>query len=1048
MKKDILLLLCLCLIVHLDIFASSSKKIDSLSGLRTNFSNPPSDVKTAVYWYWISDNISKEGVVKDLQAMKKVGINRAFIGNIGEPSVPYGDVKIFTDEWWDILHTALKTASDLGIEIGIFNSPGWSQSGGPWVKKEQSMRYLASSSIIINGPCSELIQLPEINDAQDVKVLAFPIVDEKKASWKIVKNEGESCSIDMKVPFEVARTLFVKVSSVIKTSAKLYFYKNNKYSLLKEFEIDRSNPAIQVGFDPYAPIVIALPHMKCDSYKLVLGNSGAGSAEVTLSSKAYVERYPEKTLAKMFQTPLPMWDEYLWEDQPEVDDSTIILDPNQIIDLTSKVTEDGKINWNVPIGKWKLVRYAMKTTGQTNAPASPEGTGLEVDKMSKIHLKSHFESFIGEILRRIPAKDRHCFKAVVMDSYETGGLNWTDDMEKSFVEKFGYSPIPYLPVLQGEIIGSAEISNRFLWDLRRLIADRVAYDYVGGLRELCHKYGLTTWLENYGHWGFPSEFLLYGGQSDEIAGEFWSVGSLGDIENRAASSCGHIYGKNKIWAESFTCGGPDFYRYPAEMKPRGDRFFTEGINATLLHLYIQQPNNRMPGINAPYGNEFNRHNIWFSHLDLFINYLKRCNYLLQQGTYVADVAYFIGEDTPKMTGICEPALPKGYSFDYINADVLLNNSSVVNGCLTLESGMKYRVLVLPHLKTMRPEILKKIEEFISNGLIVLGDRPIKSPSLQNYPKADVEVEQLSNLIWNSNLSSKDKSIYGKGYVYFNTNLERIFADLKLQPDFTYSNSSVPLLFIHRKLKNCDIYFVSNQSDSIVSTTATFRVNRKKVELWDPVSAEMRIATATVFNGLSSMELTLQPNESSFIVFHDEKTPALHDIPNFPKGKHILTINSPWSIVFHNQSDRVSKSVIWDNLQDLSTSDDIFLKYFSGSITYKNSFNLNSLPSNEMYIDLGKVMLMAKIKVNGKYVGGVWTSPYKLNISNYVNVGKNTIEVEVVNNWINRLIGDKRLPLSQRSTWNTFTYLTEDTQLQPSGLLGPVIIESYDYELMR
>ena len=206
--------------------------------------------------------------------------------------------------------------------------------------------------------------------------------------------------------------------------------------------------------------------------------------------------------------------------------------------------------------------------------------------MSKKHIEAHFEAFLGEIYRRIPAEDRKCWKVVVEDSYETGGQNFTDGFLEDFKARYGYDPVPFLPVYAGTVVQSEEISDRFLWDMRRLVADKIAYDYVAGLRDVSHKYGLTTWLENYGHWGFPGEFLQYGGQSDEIGGEFWSEGSLGDIENRAASSCGHIYGKNKISAESFTAGGGGYHRYPAMMKQRGDRFFTEGINNTMMHLYI------------------------------------------------------------------------------------------------------------------------------------------------------------------------------------------------------------------------------------------------------------------------------------------------------------------------------------------------------------------------------------------------------------------------------------------------------------------------------
>ena len=348
----------------------------------------------------------------------------------------------------------------------------------------------------------------------------------------------------------------------------------------------------------------------------------------------------------------------------------MIVQPAEVKDLSGLVDTKGVLRWRVPQGRWVVERAMMRPTGTVNSPAPADATGYETDKMSRTHIRAHFDAYLGEILRRIPPEDRKTFKIVVEDSYETGGQNWTDSLVADFRRAYGYDPVPYIPVLSGTVVGSEEQSDRFLWDLRRLVADEVAYQYVGGLREISHEHGLTTWLENYGHWGFPGEFLQYGGQSDEVAGEFWSFGDLGNIENRCASSCAHIYGKPKTWAESFTCGGPDFTQYPGQMKQRGDRFFTEGINATLLHLYIQQPADSVPGVNAWFGNEFNRHNTWFSQFDVFARYLKRCNYMLQQGRYVADVAYFIGEDAPKMTGRQDPALPAGYSFDYVNAEVI------------------------------------------------------------------------------------------------------------------------------------------------------------------------------------------------------------------------------------------------------------------------------------------------------------------------------------------------------------------------------------------
>ena len=509
----------------------------SMARMRESFRNVPDETPLAVYWYWVSDNISEEGVVRDLESMKEAGINRAFIGNIGIGDQPYGEHPLFSPEWWRVMHAALKRAGELGIEIGIFNSPGWSQSGGPWVGPQQSMRYLASARTVVEGPALFEGPLPEAGaDAEDVRVIAYPLPETAESDTKrVVKVDGREMRLDWSVSgTQPMRSLTIRVDRPVLTSAELYCREDGEWKLLKRFSIDRSNLQMNVGFDPLAPVVISLPETLSANYRLVIPAPGGFAAEATLSSLPQVERFPEKTLAKMFQTPLPMWHDYLWEQQPAVQ-ASLPVDPAAVTDITAHF-DGGTLRWEVPAGKWQVERLAMRSTTVTNGPASPEGLGLEIDKMSRKHVASHFDAFIGEILRRIPPEDRRTFKVVVQDSYETGGQNWTDDMAERFEEIYGYDPVPYLPVLHGTVVGSQDISDRFLWDLRRLIADRVSYDYVGGLREECHKHGLTTWLENYGHWGFPGEFLQYGGQSDEVAGEFWSEGSLGDIENRAASS--------------------------------------------------------------------------------------------------------------------------------------------------------------------------------------------------------------------------------------------------------------------------------------------------------------------------------------------------------------------------------------------------------------------------------------------------------------------------------------------------------------------------------
>lgn len=1080
--KIIHYLVATILITGLSCTQNPEKRSVQLSAaLENGFITPPDSIQTSIYWYWISDNISKEGAVKDLHAMKEAGINRAFIGNIGIEGLPYGEVKMLSNEWWEILHLALKTATELGIEIGIFNSPGWSQSGGPWIKPEESMRYLASSETILQGPQKIELQLRQPTESfQDVKVIAFPslknrnrvlthqnAVIQSTPSVPGISNvtdgdnttgirfpDGNEFQLTFKAkhPF-TARSLTVRTTETPLLAKGILQVKqqDGEWKNVSEFDINRSNPSLNVGFEPFAPVVISFPPTTATEFRFTLTNTRpqAGLAEVELSSIPRVERYSEKTLAKMHPTPLPYWDAYLWPTQPETDDEELIVRGSEIIDITRYLSVEGVLTWDVPEGEWTVLRMGMAPTQVTNSPASPEATGLEVDKMSKEWVAEHFDRFIGEIVRRIPEADRKSFKVVVQDSYETGGQNFTDGFLTEFEERYGYDPVPYLPVYNGFVVNSPLESDRFLWDMRRIVADKVAYDYVGGLRDVSHRHGLTTWLENYGHWGFPGEFLMYGGQSDEIGGEFWSQGELGDIENRAATSAGHIYGKNKISAESNTSGGPAYSRYPAMMKQRSDRFFAEGINNTLLHVYIMQPyEDKNPGVNAWFGNEFDRKNTWFSQLDLFTQYLKRTNFMLQQGLNVADVAYFIGEDAPKMTGIADPPLPVGYQFDYINAEVIVRDMKVNDGMLTLPHGTQYRVLVLPKLETMRPEVLAKIRELVQDGAVVLGPAPNRSPSLQNQPEADTQVRTMAAELWGEvdGVNSTYRQ-YGKGRIMNGLTLEQAFEIIGCIPDCKLPQEH-SIHYGHRTMEGIDIYFISNQTDEEKVIEPEFRVTGKQPELWEATSGSIRILPAfKIKERTTSVPIKLAPYESIFVVFRDKAGKSgLTDIPdNYPAPEIIEELKGPWSVTFDPSSRGPAKPVTFETLHDWTISPDESIKYYSGTAYYTIYFSAPEIKGNEIIeIDLGNLTAMAKVNINGTYVGGVWTYPYKLDISDFIKPGKNELVIEVVNNWMNRLIGDLNLPAAKRETWCFVNPYNAQSPLQPSGLFGPVTIHSIKY----
>ncbi|WP_214072772.1 glycosyl hydrolase [Mucilaginibacter sp. dw_454] len=1069
-------LLAITFNVNAQVVAVPDASLPNFKSIETGFITVPDNIQTSVYWYWLSDNISKEGVVKDLEAMKRVGITRAFIGNIGIDDMPFGKVKIFTPEWWDILHTALKTATRLNIDIGLFNSPGWSQSGGPWVKPGQAMRYLTSSQTRVTGPLAYSQVLPKPIDVfQDVRVIAYPVAADYNASITDLKptlsstpqidalnnltddNEATTVTIPRGQPFSFnisAPQQFTARSLVIVPGHEGFSFSgdieakvNGEYTIIKHFSIDRGNTALNVGFSPFGPVAVSIPATTANDFRVVFNrvSNNCKIAEIKLSATPVVENYIEKTEAKMWPTPHPFWDAYQWVPQPVIDNNKYVIDPTKVIDITKYMAADGTLKWNVPAGNWIIERSGMTPTGVKNSPATPEGTGLEADKMSTKHIAAHFDAFLGEIQRRIPAEDRKSWKVTVEDSYETGGQNWTDELINEFKQAYHYDPVPFIPVMQGKVVGSEDQSDRFLWDLRRLIADDVSYKYVGGLRDISHKHGLTTWLENYGHWGYPGEFLQYGGQSDEIGGEFWSEGDLGDIENKAASSSAHIYGKTKVSAESFTAAGDAFWRYPAMFKKRGDRFFTEGINNTLLHVYIEQPTDKAPGIDTWFGVEFNRLNTWFFDMDVFLKYSKRCNLMLQQGIYAADVAYFIGEDAPKMTGITDPALPQGYSYDYINGEVLKNRITVKNGKLTLPNGINYSILVLPKLETIRPELLAKIKDLVAQGAVILGPKPSRSPSLQGFPLADKQVQKLAGQLW-GNIDGVNVRVnrYGKGMVISGMSMQQALKLVKVIPDAKITQSD-SILFIHRQLKDGSIYFISNQRTSTVNISPKFRITGKQPELWDAVTGDRRdLPSYYQANGTTTVPMKLAPYESAFIVFRKAGMKRDTSRSNYPRATASIAIDQPWTVNFDSKMRGPANPVTFENLTDWSQSANDSIKYYSGTAFYHNSFNIATLVKGTNYIlDLGLARAIAKVKINGVDVGGVWTPPYQLDITKALKPGANKIEVKVVNTWNNRLIGDSKLPAAERKA-TAFVMPNEGKGLESSGLLGPVKVSVVKY----
>jgi len=766
--------------------------------------------------------------------------------------------------------------------------------------------------------------------------------------------------------------------------------------------------------------------------------------EAILHSGARVHRWEEKAgFSFLF--------EYESVPTPEFPAETAIRH-SDIVDLTSKMAPDGSLAWEVPAGKWTILRMGYSLTGAKNRPATPAGLGYEVDKLSRKHVEAYYHGYIDPIAESLGPLFGKSLQYVLMDSYEAGMQNWTDEMIGEFRKRRGYDPSPYLPALAGRVVESADVSDRFLWDFRRTLADMFADCHYGMMTEMLQKRGLGTYAEAAGvSLEVPEDSLLNKSKVSIPMGEFWvrdlhpTLMYYQDVRGTASAS--HVYGKTLVAAESFTGGG---YEKPYTLKKVGDYWFAQGVNRLVFHTSAHQPLDTKPG-NTMVGTHINRNITWAEQAGSFMTYLARNSFMLQQGLFVADLAYLLNEGAPSTMPIwgagLMPKPPEGYDYDYVNADVLLNRMSVgEDGRLFLPDGMSYRVLVLPEVRRMRPELLRKIRDFVAAGATVVGQKPVKSPSLAGYPDADSEVQMLANDLWGDlDGISRTKRVYGKGMVVWGLPLSEVLASLSVPRDVEYSRSlDVDLSWIHRRAGNTDIYFIANRTDSQQDIDARFRVGGKEAELWHPDTGQVEPAQYSIADDRTTVPVHFAERESVFVVFR--RTASTPSRTLLRKMRTTLaTLSGPWDVSFPPNLGAPEKIQLTE-LQSWTENADDGVKSFSGTATYTKSMQAPQnwfQDSAKLLLDLGMVKDIAEVLVNGKTIGTLWKPPYQVDVTGAMKPGVNQLQIKVTNQWMNRLIGDrsaqpdkKVLPAS-----GSMRFFRGIPPLAESGLIGLVTVVS-------
>ncbi len=1096
--------------------------------LMKGFENPPQSARPRVWWHWMNGNITKEGIKLDLEWMHRVGLAgfQNFDAALSTPQVVEKRLAYMTPEWKDAFKYATTLADQLGMEEAIAGSPGWSETGGPWVQPSQGMKKYVWSETLVEGgkPFNGKLAHPPSNTGAfqnvgvrdelagpdnekkapqfyaDAAVVAYrrPVDDVsvealhakitasagspdtamltdgdlEKTTKLPIPAAGQDAWIQYEFPQpETIRSVTIATKGVGMIVAMITGIANPERSL--EASDDGQNfhtvaklpdggaPELTVSFPPekarfFRVVFKRVPPPPPPAWAADLDPSSFGFdlkqhtptdyeiSELVLHPAARVNRFEEKAAF----VPVPDLYEFA---TPQVGQGEAIA-KSDVIDLTSKMSPDGTLDWTPPSGEWVVLRIGYSLLGITNHPATKEATGLEVDKLNHTYVKDYMDHYLDSYKETVGPSlmGKRGIEYVITDSWEAGAQNWTDDILAQFKTRRGYDPTPWLPVLTGQIVESSEASDQFLWDFRKTIADLTADEHYGQVQASLKARGI-------GHYGESHEsgraFIADGMEvkklNDIPMSAMWTqVPGVNkeqygyNADDRESASVAYIYGQNIAAAESLTAAAAPWAWSPAMLKPTADQELLNGINRFVIHESAHQPLvDKKPGLTlGPFGQWFNRNETWAEQAGPWVNYLARSSYLLQQGHFVADVIYFYGEDS-NLTAIFDkksPDMPAGYGFDYINADGLIHELSVSDGRITTKSGMNYKLLALdPYSKHMSLPVLRAIYKLVQQGAAVAGEKPTNDPSLAD------DAAEFKKL--NDELFGDGGGVHsvGKGKVYAGQDAGAALKAMNVAPDFDHTKpeSDTRIEFVHRRLPNADIYFLDNRSDHDQTVDATFRVTGKAPELWYAETGKSQPASYRIADRRTTVPLHFGPWGTVFVVFREPAKAAFRTLPK-PVESQLATVDGPWNVSFE-PGRGAPATATFDKLISWSDSTDAGVKYFSGIGTYTKTIQAPAdwfKSGAKLWIDLGDVKNLAVVTVNGKQLGTVWHAPYRVDATSALKPGANEVSIQVINAWVNRLIGDQQ-PGATKYTFADVKPYKANSPLLPSGLLGPVVIES-------
>ena len=1086
--------------------------------LLAGFQSPPPGARPRVWWHWLNGNVTQDGIAKDLAWMKQVGLGgmQNFDANLGTPQIVARRLIYMQPDWQDAFRFATMESEKRGLELAIAASPGWSETGGPWVAPQDAMKKLVWSETTVQGgsPVADPVAKPPMTSGlfgdqplvdslaavgggdskappsyyADVAVLAFPVTLEtvpamprattgsgRVVDASLLRDGRLATSVEVErgtaadpgsLMLSYAQPITVRTVTLSISGAIVPFGSATVSPVLEVREGDAWRRIADLPVDDvpvtasFAPVTGSEFRVRLLPYsgpaKPGLGDAAPGAAQFSLFGNQGAA--PNVRVAEFALRETPMVDRFELKAGFAVASDYFALDaaadevagvaPSDVQDLTSKLRADGTLDWTPPAGTWRILRLGYSLTGATNHPATPEATGLEVDKYDRDAVRRYLETYLASYRDIVGAQHfgKQGVRALLTDSIEVGPSNWTPRLREQFRRLRGYDPLPWLPALTGTIVGSRRQSDGFLYDFRRTLADLIASEHYATVAQVAHGQGLTLYGEALED-ARPvlGDDLAMRAHADVPMAALWSYSRrsgprptlIGDM--RGAASVAHLYGQNVVAAESLTAANSPWAFAPADLRPMIDLEFASGVNRPVIHTSVHQPlDDKQPGFAlAIFGQYFNRHETWAGMARPWVDYIARNGYLLQQGRNVADVAYFYGEEQP-ITGLYAFAplrdTPVRHAWDFVNADVLQSLLSVRDGQLVAASGARYRVLYLGGTsRRMTLPTLRRIAALVEAGATVIGTAPESSPSLADDA---AQFQTLVRRLW----PGGDRATVAKGRVVNSRDIEAALDALGIAPDFTYVKPAADseFLFVHRQLRDTDLYFLSNRQNRAERIEARFRVTGRVPEIWRADTGRSEAVSYRIEGGATIVPLAFGAEDSLHVVF---RRPAKRRAATVAtRGfERLGELAGGWDLAFQPGRGAPARAH-FAALHSLSDDADLGIRYFSGTAIYTRAFTVPAgrRPGEALWLDLGQVGDVAEVRVNGRDVATLWKAPYRADIGAWLHAGENRLEVRVANLWVNRLIGDAQ-PGARKITFTTTPTYDADAPLRPSGLIGPVVL---------